>query len=107
MSKHKFDQLSEEERRLLVSMAVAALMEDLELDESVEHIIDEKLTAFLDLAIRKHSISPQALRVKRSKGVLGRYSDEFRYVSGLLLDYIGGVLKRILETGELPEDIQS
>jgi len=104
MGKHKFEQLSEEERRLLVSVSVTSIMVDLGVAKTVGDIIDEKLTAFLDLAIRKHGISPQTLRVKGSKAVLGLYSDEFSYVSGLILDYIGGLLKRILETGEIPAE---
>jgi hypothetical protein len=104
MSKHKFEQLSEDERRLLVSLSASSLMDDLGVSKSVEHIIDEKLNAFLDLAISKHGISLETLRRKGSKAILGRYRDEFSYVSGLLLDYLGGVLKRFLETGEIPAE---
>jgi hypothetical protein len=104
MSKHKFEQLSEDEKRLLVSLTTSSLMEDLGVAETVEHIIDEKFKDFVELAISKHSISLQTLRVKGSEAVLGHYHDEFRYASGLLLDYIGGVLKRILETGEIPAE---
>jgi len=104
MSKRKFEQLGEDERRLLVSLTTSSLMEDLGVAETVEHIIDEKFKAFVDFAINKHNISLETLRVRGSKAVLGRYHDEFRYASGLLLDYIGGVLKRILETGEIPTE---
>ena len=107
MGKHKFERLSAEEQRLLVSIAVASIIEDLELQESVESLVDEKFTAFMELAIRKHGLSKEELAALGSEAILGLYLAEFLYVSELLLDYIGGVLKRILNTGELPEDIQS
>jgi len=107
MSKQKFERLSAEEQRLLVSIAVASIIEDLDLQESVESLVDDKFIAFMELAIRKHGLKREELVELGSEAILGLYMAEFVYVSELLLDYIGGLLKRIFETGELPEDIQS
>jgi len=107
MSKRKFEQLSDEERRLLVSVTTSTLMHDLGVSRSVKSIIDEKYDAFIDLAIDKHRISPDALRIRGSKAILEHYRDEFNYAAEQVVAYIAGVLKRILETGEIPEDSQS
>jgi len=111
MSKHKFELLSADEQRLLVSIAVASIIENLELlelqDESVRSLVDDKFTAFMELAIRKHGITKEELVAQGSEAILGLYLAEFLYVSEQLLDYFEGILRRILETGELPEDIQS
>jgi hypothetical protein len=107
MSKRKFEQLSEEERRLLVSVSVSTLLEDLGVAESVKSIIDEKFDAFAVLAVNKHNISLDTLRIRGGKAIMEHYRDELNYAMGWVVDYIAGVLKRILETGEIPEDNQS